>query len=161
MLLLTYYGSYAIIPPFLVWMTGDRLDRKGAAMPAVTMYYPRGFFDSTDKARFRRDVKQSVAGYMDAIDPATGERTKYGADPDAFIDLVLIPYDPDDAEVTTPLLGTIVTYEWPDRIVNLRDRINAITNEVRRSLPTELVPRDQEAISFTFLGKMAGAWAVA
>jgi hypothetical protein len=130
-------------------------------MPAVTVYYPQGFFDATDKVRFKRNIKQIVANNMDAINPETNELTLYGADPDAFIDLVMVPYDHDDAEVTTPLLATIVTYEWPDRMANLPARIENITKAVRRGLPNGLVPSDQEAISFTFLGKVPGAWAVA
>lgn len=138
-----------------------RLEMRGVTMPAVTVYYPVHFFDATDKARFKRNVKQLVAHHMDAINPETSEMTAYGNNPDAFIDLLLFPYDSDDAEVTTPLLATIVTYEWPDRMRNLSNRIQAITKAVRWSLPTDLVPRDQEAISFTFLGKKEGAWAVA
>ncbi len=129
-------------------------------MPAVTIHYPRGFFDATDRVRFKRIVKQSVATNMDAINPVTGKKTDYGADPDSFIDLLLVPYDPEDAEVTTPLLGTIVTYDWPDRVATLPDRVKAITRDARHYL-RNLVEDDKEAISFTFIGKRDGAWAVA
>lgn len=138
-------------------------DTKGAPMPAVTVLYPRNFFmDPTDKIRFKRTVKRAVAVHMDAIDPSskTGEKTKYGEDPDKFIDLVLIPYDHDDAEVTTPFLATIVTYDWPDRMADLSNRIDSITQWVRRYLDP-FVSQGEEVISFTFLGKVPGAWAVA
>ena len=120
--------------------------------------------DSTDKERFKRTVKSQVAVLMDAIDPMTGEKTKYGRNPDAFIDLVLVPYEPDDAELTTPYLATIVSYEWPDRMANIDERINEITNNVRMGFTVDMVDRYPETanlISFTFLSKKPGAWAMA
>ena len=92
-------------------------------MPAVTVLYPRHHFDATDKVRFKRTVRNSVAVHMDAINPATGERTNFAAEVEKSIDLVLIPYDPEDADVTALCLATIVTYDWPDRMANLADRI--------------------------------------
>ncbi len=133
-------------------------------MPAVIIQHPRHSMDATDKDRFKRAVKELVAKHMDCIDPQTNEMTAYGENPDAFIDLVLQPYDPDDAEVTTPYLGTIVSYEWPDRMANLGERVDAITKGVRQRFTTDMedrYPKGTELISFTFLGKAPGAWAVA
>ncbi len=131
-------------------------------MPAVTIHYPRHAMDPTDKVRFKRTVKEEVAKYMDAVDPETGQLTRYAADPDAFIDLILVPYDPEDAEVTTPFVATIVTYDWPDRMNDLDRRIRAITSNVRIMGFTvdmeERYPEGSELISFTFLGKVPGAW---
>lgn len=132
-------------------------------MPAVTIAYPRGFFDSMPevKVQFKKVVKQSVASNMDAIDPKTEKVTHYGDDPNAFIDLVLVPYDPDDAEVTTPFLATIVSYDWIDRMATLKDRIKRITAAVRNCIPSNTQYGSGELISFTFLGKKPGAWSVA
>lgn len=130
----------------------------------MTVLFPRGFFDVTDKIRFKRSVALSVARNMDAIDPISGKATKYGDEPDKFIDLVLLPYDTDDASVITPLLATIVTYEWPDRMADIEDRIQTITREVRQNLTLDVTSRYEkgaELISFTFLGKKPGAWAIA
>jgi len=128
-------------------------------MPAVIVYYPRtGFFTPVTKAAFITDVKRIVATCMDAIDPKTEVKTNYAANPDSFIDLVMVPYNQTDAEVTTPLLATIVSYGWPDRMRNIKKRIKRITTEVRATIPAELVPEGDEAISFTFLAKKPGAW---
>lgn len=122
--------------------------------------------DVHDKPRFMRAVKQLVATHMDATDPDTDERTEYGKEPDKYIDLIMVPYDPDDAQLTTPFVATIVTYEWPDRMSNIGERISAITKGVRNSFTTDMVVRfrhleGQELISFTFLGKVPGAWCAA
>ena len=134
-------------------------------MPAVIVHYPRGCMDPTDKERFKRTVKLEVAAYMDAVDPATQRETQFAADPNAFIDLVLVPYEPDDAEVTTPFMATIITYQWPDRMKDIDHRIEAITNRVRAfGFTTDMGarwPKGKELISFTFLGKQPGAWAAA
>jgi hypothetical protein len=128
-------------------------------MPAVTIAYPKGLFDPAEKAHFKHMVKDLVAIHMDAINPDTEEMTEYGDDPDSYIDLLLVPYDPDDAELTTPMVATIVTYAWPDRMATLGGRIKAITRGVRISLPSNIAPDpDEEMISFTFLGKADGAW---
>ena len=131
-------------------------------MPEVTVKYPAGFFVLfSDRMFFMRTLMKSTAVNMDAINPVTGVKTNFASDPDANIDLVMIPYDPFDAEVTTPLLATIVTYDWPDRLETIESRVAAIAAEVRRAIPHTLFPVDKEAISFTFLGKKTGAWAVA
>ena len=131
-------------------------------MPADTVYYPRDTMTADQKAHFMSVTKQAVAMNMEAIDPITGHFAPYGTDPDRFIDLVMLPYDPDDASVTTPFLATIVSYAWPSRMVNLEDRITAITVAVRHhAIPMGIVAEDKEAISFTFLDKQLGAWAVA
>lgn len=148
-------------------MVGWRLvcpDQGGLRCPQFTILVPRGHMDPTDLVRFKRNVKQAVANYMDAIDPETGEVTHYGDDPDKFIDLVLLPYDQDYAEVTTPYLGTIVSYAWPDRMESIGARVANITSSVRRGFTTDMesrYPTGAELISFTFLGKAQGAWAVA
>lgn len=130
-------------------------------MPAVTIKYPRGFFNPAQKKAFISAVKQSVATHMDAVDPKTNERTQFASDPDKYIDLVLMPYNKSDAAVTTPLLATVVSYDWPDRMRNLKKRIKRITTEVRATIPVYLVPEGYEAISFTFIEKQPGAWSVA
>ena len=127
-------------------------------MPAVTVYYPRGLFDSTDKVRFRRTVKQRVAIHMDAVNPVTKKRTKFGEDPDGSIDLILIPYDHDDAEVTALCVGTIATFEWPDRVTNLDERMKAITEAALAALPPHELRVGQDSISFSFLGMLPGSW---
>ena len=130
-------------------------------MPAVTIAYPQDFFTADQKTAFKMSVMQIVATNMDAVNPISGERTQYGKDPKAYIDLILVPYAKDDAAVTTPLVATIVTYVWPDRMADIGPRIESITNQVRASLPPELVQEGQEIISFTFLGKELGAWCAA
>lgn len=130
-------------------------------MPAVTIDYPRGFFNPAQKKTFKAAVKLSVATHMDAVDPKSNERTQFASDPDKYIDLVMRPYYKSDAQVTTPLLATIVSYDWPDRMRNLKKRIRRITKEVRAAIPVELVAEGDEAISFTFIEKQPGAWCVA
>ncbi len=133
-------------------------------MPAVTVLVPRDHMDRTDLVRFMRNVKQAVAEHMDAINPETGEMTQFGADPDKFIDLVLLPYDSDYADLTTPYLGTIVSYAWPNRMESIGTRVASIANQVRRGFTIDMeerFPKGAELISFTFLGKAPGAWAVA
>ena len=132
-------------------------------MPAVTIDYPRGFFDDPgiNRAIFRKGIKELVARGMKAIDPFSGEVTMYEEDPDKFIDLLLRPYDPEDAELTAVCLGTIVTYDWPDRMEDIDERIEVITRRARSFIPDALVPVGMDGISFTFLGKVPGAWAAA
>jgi len=125
-------------------------------MPAVTIFYPKDFFGPEEKESFGRNVKSSVATYMDAINPITGQMTDYASDPDKFIGLLLIPYDPYDAELTAPFLATIVTYDWPDRMTNIGSRIAAITERVQSCIPRNRVPAGQKTISFTFVA--AGGW---
>lgn len=127
-------------------------------MPAVTINYPRNLFEGDEKGEFKRAVKLSVATYMDAVDPVSGKRTKYYDDPDSFIDLVLIPYDFTDVEATALCLATIVSYDWPDRMADIGARLQAITEEVRRFVPTDLITAGQDRISFTFIGKQPGCW---
>lgn len=95
---------------------------------------------------------------MDAINPLNGVRTNYAADSVSFIDLAMVAYDRDLSSTTTPLLGTIVTYGWPDRLANLAERMEAITRAVRAIIPFEHAYEDMELISFTFLPKLEGAW---
>ena len=130
-------------------------------MPAVTVLYPRNFFNPAQKVTFMSAVMHSVANHMDAVDPETNKRTQFADDPDEFIDLVMIPYSTADSNVTTPLLATIVSYEWPDRMRNIKKRIKRITREVREAVPVGRVPEGSEAISFTFIEKHPGAWSVA
>lgn len=130
-------------------------------MPAVTILYPRNFFSPAQKAEFVSVVMQSVATHMDAIDPETNERTQFADDPGRFIDLVMIPYSKADSRVTTPLLATIVSYEWPDRMRNIKKRVKRITREVREAIPLGHVREGSEAISFTFIEKHPGAWSAA
>lgn len=130
-------------------------------MPTVTVKYPRGLFDATDKVRFKRAVKKSVAKNMEAINPYTGQRTDFADNVDRDIDVLLEPYDSDDAELTVLCLGTIVTYGWPDRLVNLDDRIENITNDACRALPEHSLPIGRKSISFTFIPKPPGGWAEA
>ena len=126
-------------------------------MPAVTISYPKAFFlTSEEKKRFMIQVKAVVASHMEAINPFTGETTDFAADPDHMIDLLLVPYDPDDANVTAAFLATIVTYDWPDRMRGLPGRIEAITDHVRPFIPGNRVPAGQDKISFTFVA--AAAW---
>ena len=72
--------------------------------------------DVHDLSRFKPALKQAVAEQMDAINPETGKMTSYHEAPDKFIDLVMLPYDP-DSEVTAVVIITIVTTTgrtaWP------------------------------------------------
>jgi hypothetical protein len=131
---------------------------KEALMPAVTVFYPAGLFDVTDKVRFKRTVKASTAKHMDAVNPETGEVTEYGNNPDDFIDLFMVPVDHDDHDATTLCMATIVTYNWPDRVANMAARLEAIANEVAKYVPRHNDDDPRDRISFTFLGKEAGCW---
>lgn len=130
-------------------------------MPAVTILFPMGIFDDVNQAeisKFKWEVIRIVAKHMDAINPSTGQMTDFAADSISFIDLAMVPYDRDLSSTTVPLLGTIVTYGWPDRTATLPKRMEAITREVRAIIPFEHAYEDMELISFTFLPKLEGAW---
>lgn len=104
-----------------------------------------------------KEVVRIVATHMDAVDPETGIKTSYVDDPDSFIDLVMIPYNKTDAKVTTPLLVTIVSYGWVDRMRNIKKRVKRITRELRANTFGG-VPQGEEVLSVTFLAKEPGAW---
>lgn len=129
-------------------------------MLAVTILYRDRLLDEIDLAevsKFKWETMRIVATHMDAVDPATGETTGYGADSISFVDLVMLPYSGDYSCTTTALLGTIVAYDWPDRMANLHVRMEAITRAVRAIIPFEVSSDDLEVISFTFLPKSEGA----
>ncbi len=125
-------------------------------MPAVYVLFPNDLFNDVDRAMFKATITEVVALCMDAINPQTGVKTDYQSDPSAYIDLVLQPVEPENMDTTAVCLATIVTYNWPNRMINIQDRIRAITEAV-----APLIPRREgilDRISFTFLGKEPGAW---
>ena len=131
-------------------------------MPDVELHYPRSLFANADvKSAFKKAVKACVALHMDAIDPATDRMTRYWEDPEGFVDLIMSPYDPDDVSVTFPVIGTIVSYGWPDRLLRIEDSITAIAMAIRAALPKNLPEQGKDVISLKFLPKPAGAWASA
>jgi|JI10StandDraft_1071094.scaffolds.fasta_scaffold2357577_1 hypothetical protein len=143
-------------------------------MPDVEVDYPEGMLDDiTNRLRFKRDVKGVVARGMDCIKPPEeGEpevMTRYAADPDGNVGLLLRPYKPEDgSDIWTPIQVRISTYAWPDRMANLDDRIWDITQDVRRLLNVEveeflerMFPGKTKLVAVRFDPKFPGAWAEA
>lgn len=143
-------------------------------MPDVEVDYPEGMLDDiTNRLRFKRDVKATVARGMDCIKPVVdGEpevMTQYAADPDGNIGLLLRPYSmTDGSDIWTPIQVRISTYAWPDRMANLDVRIPEITKGIRRILNVEveefiqhLFPAKTKLVAVRFDPKLDDAWAEA
>ena len=143
-------------------------------MPDAEVDYPEGMLDDiTNRLRFIRDVKLVVAAGMDCIKPAAiGEpevMTRYAADPDGNIGLLLRPYKPKDgSDIWRPIQVRISTYAWPDRMANLDVRIEGITKDVRRILNVEveeflerMFPGKTKLVAVRFDPKFPGSWAEA
>ena len=126
-------------------------------MPMLTLLHPRDLFDTVDMAVFNEKAMAIVAKHMEARNPITGEMTIFQSNPKVYIDLPLIGYDP-GSSVTALCLGTLVTYGWLDRMVNLGDRIKAITKGIRLLIPAAIVPEGMDGVSITFIPKPDGAW---
>lgn len=134
-------------------------------MPEVFVKYPKGLFAREEKAAFKRGLKASVAQNMEAIDPATGDWSRFRGDVNGLIDLTMVAIEADDFEGTAACLVTVTTYGWPDRMANIDERTQYIVDDVRGLVPAantddrfllEVSPAD--AISVTFVEKGKGCW---
>jgi hypothetical protein len=140
-------------------------------MPEVIVKCSDRLFNSDSRVRFITQAKLSVACNMDAINPATGEMTDFGNDPEKYIDFTMLEVAPMCTSSTTSCLLTVVTYGqllgsdadgepqyfWPDRMGNIEERLQAIVDELT---PYVIPVGGKDAVSATFMGKGPGCWAV-
>ena len=130
-------------------------------MPEVIVNFPAGMFKGEDEKRllFKDTLKDLVAEQMSAIDPHTGVMVTFN--PDADIDVTALPYDLLMSGTTATVLLKIITYDWPDRMDNIKARLEVICKIMAALVPDEFIMPGQDAVSVTFLGKEKGCWASA
>lgn len=127
-------------------------------MPKLNVFYPTDLFnnDSDTWKDFLDDLSAVTAVEMDAIDPATGERTDFH--PDMSIDILSFPYEAATSRPTAVVLIEIITYAWPDRMDTINDRLKAIATTVNRYVRRSWITIPKAAVNVTFLGKSEGCW---
>lgn len=136
-------------------------------MPEGIVKFPSSLLhklDATDRDRLPRDLAAIIAVHMDAIDPSTNQQTNYVGNPNAFIDLTFTTYEAELSRVTTPILITVVSYDWPDRMANIHQRCERIAEGAARLFRPHFTHIMGEVLSVCFLAKQfepSPAWAAA
>ena len=125
-------------------------------MPKASVYHPIGLFDADEWGAFLDDLAEVLANEMSAIDPMTGGM--FQNDPEDHIDILSFPYDPATSRPTAVMLIEIITYAWPHRMANIKDRIGAVADVAKRHVGPKFVYIKHDTVSVTFLSKGPDCW---
>ena len=143
-----------------MFLTNSILPQKGARSSSLFFYDVEDFDrESALWDEFLTAIQEVVARNMEAVKDGETEITPI--DPSGHINVFNTTYSALSSRTTTAVQLIIVTYGYKDRMDNLRDRQQAIADELARFVPAVHVRAGMDRIQVVFLGKSEGAWAAA
>ena len=140
-------------------------------MPEASILHPaRTFQRAEPKAIFIRSVATIVAHHMDGHDYG-GELLYLSPD---HVDVILTSYEQDDVRLGSTFVVRITGYDYPQRMLVIRDILTAISADIEKTLTdlhslVSLVRNDsmaprigiagQKLVTVTFVPIGEGCWA--
>ena len=129
-------------------------------MPDLELRYPEGLFtDAEAKNEFLTSVAECVAGVLTCLDydGETCVELKPGD-----IDVVMVPYLPENARLSAPLVGKLAGYDYPDRMArineSLRQLVAFIGNAAGAYGNRSYLPEGRQWVSLSFFPMQKGTW---
>jgi len=104
-------------------------------VPDVHFWYSQSLFQDTPHYLIKRELQATVATYMDCFDE---EGNWIEHDPHSQIDI--LTFATFDSGCTKDAVIQISAYDWPDRMLNIGERLKHIAEDVAELLPDERAP---------------------
>lgn len=120
-------------------------------MPDLKLYHPAGYFDTpAQKQAVMEELADTVAYFLNCDDfDGTPLEMRWND-----IDVHLIPREDENIQFGRPFLAEITGYNYPARMLNIRERLDAIKRSFAHTLTNE-----QDNVAVTYIPIPNGCWA--
>lgn len=117
-------------------------------MPDVHFWHSFSLFQGLPEYRIKNQLSEIVASEMNCLDDA-GNWIEH----DPYSDINVLTFAAFDSGCTKDVIIRIEAYDWPNRMINIKERLENIALAIAEMLPATRAP-----VAASFLPLPRGCW---